>query len=51
MNRAIYHWIGGVQIDEEWMRDWVEFGIHEAELYLHNQAMYEEFCRRTGRKP
>jgi len=44
-------WCGAQEVDEQWLRQWVAYGISELERVLANQARYDEWCRETGREP
>ena len=44
-------WCGECEVDERWLRQWVDFGISEIERVLANDARYRDWCRRTGREP
>lgn len=51
MNDSPYTWIGGHEVDERWLMEWFEYGVTALERMLANQARYEEWCLRVGRKP
>lgn len=33
------------QIDERWMRDWLESGFKELDSYLRKHAAFDNYCR------
>lgn len=35
-----------VEVDERYMREWVEFGLAELTTYLHKQAAFAAYCER-----
>lgn len=44
-------WCGMTEVDDRWLVEWFEYGFAELNLFLANQARYEEWCRRVGREP
>jgi hypothetical protein len=39
------------EIDEQWIAEWVTFGLRELERYLCNQRSFDEYYTRRSRDP
>lgn len=37
-----------VEVDEDWLREWVKYGIHELEDSLANHAAFDAFYEKRG---
>ena len=37
------------EVDERWMREWIEFGMKDLGRYLERHAAFDRYCEERGR--
>lgn len=39
-----------IEIDEQWLKEWIAFGFREMRAYLQKQAAFTRWCQRHDRE-